>query len=99
MNINLFTPIQGATVSISATSVNAQGTLTFNSAQARIANTGTNVAFVRWGATAQTATTADMPILPGTVEVFSKDPSHLNFAAICASGETATVRVTPGEGV
>ena len=93
-----FTPAQNATVTLSATQANTQGTLTVQSGQIRIYNAGTNKAFVRWGTGAQTATTADMPIAPGTVESFSKPPADLGIAAICSTGETATLYFTPGEG-
>lgn len=93
-----FTPAQNATVTLSATQANTQGTLTVQSGQVRVYNAGTNKAFIRWGSGAQTATTADMPVAPNTVECFSKGPTDLGIAAICATGETATLYFTPGEG-
>ena len=63
----------------------------------RIANTGTGLAFVRWGVGAQTAVTTDMPILPGTVEVFGMGLTANNVAAITATGST-TLYITCGDG-
>ncbi len=93
-----FSPAIGATITLSVTAANTQGTLTVQSNQVRVYNAGTNKAFIRWGNGAQTATTADMPVAPGSVESFSKASGDLGVAAICAGGETATVYVTPGEG-
>lgn len=64
----------------------------------RVYNAGTAVVFVRWGTGAQTATTADMPVVPGAVEVFAKAPADDTFAGITASS-TATVYITCGEGI
>lgn len=64
----------------------------------RVYNAGTQIAFGRWGTGAQTATTSDMPLIPGVVELFSKAPADDTFAAITSSS-TATVYITCGEGV
>lgn len=64
----------------------------------RVYNAGTQLAFARWGTGTQTATTSDMPLVPGVVEVFSKAYADDTFAAITSSS-TATVYITPGEGV
>lgn len=60
-------------------------------------NAGAGLAFIRWGVGAQTALVTDIPIPPGTVQVFSKFNAD-TVAAICASG-TATVYVITGQGV
>jgi len=64
----------------------------------RIVNAGPNTAFVGWGVGAQTALTSWMPVLAGTIEVFSKAAAVDTVAAICASGQTATLYITCGEG-
>jgi len=64
----------------------------------RIVNAGPNIAFVRWGTGVQTAVTTDMPLMAGTVEVFAKPATADTVAAICSSGQTATLYVTGGEG-
>lgn len=93
-----FTPQYASTVTLSATSANTQGTFTLPASVVRVYNAGTNKVFIRFGSGAQTATTTDMPVAPSTVEVFSKNPTDLGIAAICAATETATVYFTPGEG-
>lgn len=64
----------------------------------RIVNVGPNTAFVGWGVGAQTALTTWMPILAGTIEVFTKAADVDTVAAICAATQTATLYITCGEG-
>lgn len=56
-------------------------------------NSGTGIAFARWGVGAQTATTADVPLPPGSVQVFNKGSAD-NFAAISAAGTNAVLIIT-----
>lgn len=112
-NPTAFGPNFSKTKTISATGTSASATLDATDVSAtqtntqvvgghsvmRIVNKGPNTAFLRWGVGAQTALTTDMPMLAGTVELFSKAFDVNTVAAICASGETATVYVTCGEGV
>lgn len=107
-----FRPSQGTTKTLSVTSTSASVTLDSKDVSSassnagtigghsvmRVYNAGTQVAFARWGTGAQTATTADMPLIPGVVELFSKAWADDTFAAI-TSTSTATVYVTCGEGV
>lgn len=61
-----------------------------------IYNAGTGLAFIRWSQGASPAVAADLPLPPGTVQVFAKGPAD-TFSAICPGG-TATLYVTPGAG-
>lgn len=63
----------------------------------RVYNAGPSVVFCRWGTGAQTATTGDMPLIPGVVELFDKAGSDDTFAGITAAS-TATVYISCGEG-
>lgn len=98
---DIFTPT-GSTVSISATQTTGSVSLTDpvagNSPNVRIWNSGASTAFIRWGVGAQTAVTTDLPLGSGQVENFFKGQAD-TFAAICASGQTATVYFTPGTGI
>jgi len=87
----------GITTSISATSVSASAALNVNSPIVRIYNAGTVRAFVRFGVGAQTAVITDMPIAPGTIELFSDGVAD-TIAVICATGETAIIYITSGDG-
>lgn len=102
MTVTPFTPNFSKTKSISVTSTTASVTLDATDSGTgnmvmRIANAGTATAFVRWGNGAQTALVTDLPILSGTVEVFSKTDNVDTVAAITSSG-TATLYITCGEG-
>lgn len=107
-NLNPFTPSVGTTKTLSASSssssvtfdakdVTSATTLAGGHQVMRVYNAGTQIAFCRWGTGAQTATTSDMPVVPGVVEVFTKAPSDNTFAGITSSS-TATVYITCGEG-
>jgi hypothetical protein len=102
MSINVFAPKRGETVNIAATATSASVTLSdsaTNSSNMRVYNAGPSTVFLRVGVAAQTASaTADMPIPAGGVENFYKGKAD-TVAAVCASGGTATVYLTPGEGV
>lgn len=63
----------------------------------RIVNAGPSTVFIRFGVGAQTAVTGDMPMLSGTVEVFSKAGDVDTIAAITAAS-TSTIYITCGEG-
>lgn len=90
------------TISISATatsgSANFTNTTSELGSQVRVYNAGPNVAFVRFGPASPTAVTTDIPIAPGSIELFHKGGA-VGTAAICATGQTATVYFTAGEGL
>lgn len=94
MSLKSFEP--GTTTTISASTTSANASIGSSGNVIRIYNSGTVPVFVRWGAGAQTATTSDLPLAPGGVEMFSKFNAD-NVAVITASG-TASVYVTPGSG-
>ena len=94
----------GATVTLSATNTTASSAIGSGSANAtrviRISAPATNaqIVFVEFGNSAITATTASMPILPGTIEVFHVGEFATHVAHITASS-TSTVYGTPGDGI
>jgi hypothetical protein len=66
----------------------------------RIVNTGTKIAFVRWGVGAQTALTTDMPIYPGWPPAYmTKAGADDTLAAICGGSDSTTLYITCGEGM
>jgi hypothetical protein len=101
MTMDVFSPKRGETVNIAATSSAASVTLSDagkSSSNVRIYNAGPNIAFIRIGVGAQTAdVTNSMPIPSGAVESFYKGQAD-TISAVCATGETAKVYFTPGEG-
>lgn len=115
MNVQPFGANFSKTKSISATSTSGSVTLdstdvsstptpqnsgpSGGSAVMRIINAGPNTVFLRWGVGAQTALVTDMPMLAGTIELFTKSDATDTVAAICASAQTALVYITCGEGM
>lgn len=110
MQAQPFSPDFANTKSISATSTSSSvllatvdtnsGTLGQGYNVIRIVNNGPNAAFIRWGTASGVgaAVTTDMPMLAGTVEVFTKSPDATTIAAICAATQTASLFITAGEG-
>src|ERR1700749_4261560 len=98
MNVQGFTPVINGTVTAAATSASANYVMTVgtNLQEVMVQNAGPNVAFFRYGLTAQTATANDFPLLPNAVYLLTVGPSN-NFAVISPAG-TATVYITAGEG-
>jgi hypothetical protein len=76
--------------------------------QIRVHNAGPNLAFVASGIDAATAqgnatipgaqSSAAIPVPPGAIEVWTVNRGYF-WSAICASGQTASVYLTPGEGL
>lgn len=103
MNGNPFAPT-GATLTLSATTTSGTTSRTaiVPSAQAQqlrlAAPAGGAVVFVKVGNSAVTAAVTDMPLLPGTIEMFSIGPQDTHIAAITAAS-TQSVYVTPGQGI
>jgi hypothetical protein len=88
----------GATgASIAAATSSASTGVDGTCPQVRLYNSGSVIVYVRWGKSAQTATTSDMALAPGSVEVFSKQDAD-TIAAITSAG-TATLYITSGHGL
>jgi hypothetical protein len=63
----------------------------------RLFNAGTTTVFIKAGGATVAATTSDLPIPPGVIEVISKGgATHISGIT---NSDSATVYVTPGEGV
>lgn len=96
----IFNPIGSATLACSSTtaSVALPGTVTgLPKWTIRLYNSGAVPVFVALGGSSVTATTADMIIPPGVVEVFQPLEGVTHIAGITASS-TATLYITRGEG-
>lgn len=101
-----FHPVPGSTVSISATNVTGSvalaGAPNTGKFQLRIYNAGAATIFFNRGNSSVTATTSNMPLPSGAVEVITiANPANdpvTHVAAITSSG-TATVYFTVGWGI
>ena len=91
-----FTP--GATVILAVTGTTGTASLsTTHGDQIRVASPATNsLAFIRFGTTGVVATVNDLPILPGTVEVFTILPGATLVAGIGTTG--TNLYFTGGDG-
>lgn len=90
-----FTPSANYQIAVSAASNSVTlSALATNSDDIYLYNGGTAVAFVRWGAGAQTALATDFPVAPGAWFVATKGNTANVIAAIGTSG---TLYVSPGE--
>lgn len=88
----IFQPFFGSNQSVTASGTSAAITLDSRTNVIRVVNTGsTNVAHVRVGATPQTATAADLVILPNSEFIFRRAESDVSLAYISASGTTLQV--------
>lgn len=94
--LNPFTP--GGTVSRAVTGATANVALSdAQSNQVMVTSaSGNSIAFIKFGASDVTAAVTDTPILPGTVQVFTKQPSMTTVAAIGTAG--TTLYFTSGDG-
>lgn len=99
--------IDDATTTISVSTTSANGALlkapNGSDFQIRVYNAGTVPVFIQKGANSTvTATTADLPLAPGALEVLTVRNTAANptthIAAIAASG-TATLYITTGIGL
>lgn len=96
--MNPFTP--GATQSVSVTdTTGATAINTLKAGQVRIVSMpGSDTAYIAFGLATLEATTASIPVPPGAVVYFGVPQQASFIAAICATGETATLKLTFGDG-
>jgi len=96
-----FKPAVGGTVSLAVTTTSASVAMLLvpdSEHQVRLYNAGSATVFVNRGGSGVTATTSNMPLPAGAVEVLTYTGSATHLAAITASG-TATLYATVGEGI
>lgn len=100
--INAFTP--GITVVLSATTTTSRvallpSTSYYRGGSLRVGSISTNAnCFIKFGDSTVVATTSDMVIPLGTVEIFTVPVNATHVAAITSAG-TAILNLTLGEGI
>jgi hypothetical protein len=94
-----FAPAAGSTVSVAASSSSSRVALPTKPDKARTvriaAPSGGTLTFIKFGDSTVTAAVTDMPILPGTTEVFTLDDAT-HVAAITATSQTIYATVGLG---
>lgn len=91
-----FMPHRGANQTVTAGAASASVSVDVHAKSVRFVNAGANIAFVRIGPGAQTATTADTPVLANTALILQKADGDDTVAYISAAG--ATLYIQDGEG-
>src|SRR6185312_8418254 len=94
-----FAPLDGSTVTISV-SASSQSVLLAKDGPVRMMNNGTATVWVRCGSSGVTASTSDIPVPSGAVEVLSfNHPNGPLYCAAIAAGSTGNIYFTPGIGI
>lgn len=94
--VNQFAQRRGSNQVVSATNTSASVTVNKEDKAVRLVNTGENVCYVRIGAGAQTATTADLPVRAGGEIIVRKATDQETVAYISAA--STTLNIATGEG-
>ena len=94
-----FQPSYGNGITVAPTTSSASSTLGAGSDNIVVTNLSSGVtAYVRIGTGAQTATTADYPVLPSTQISLSKDRTD-NTVAYITDGSTGSLHIIAGRGL
>lgn len=96
MENRYFQPKRGANSVASPGAASASVTIDASNKSVRLVNSGANICHVRIGAGAQTATTADTPLRPGSEVILGKGDGDNTLAHISAAG--TTLHIQTGEG-
>lgn len=91
-----FNASRGANQVVTPAAVSASVAIDAVAKSVRLVNSGANICYVRIGAGAQTATTADIPVRAGSDLVVSKGDGEDTVAYISAAGTTLNIQT--GEG-
>ena len=99
--MDIFSPYGTDTTAVSVSGTTAAGALNLPTApmpsSVRVFNATSVTVFIQFGISTVTATTANMPIPAGGVEIFEIGPAVTYIAGITASG-TGTLYATTGRG-
>tara|TARA_R110000796_G_C14449036_1_gene423214 strand:- start:3 stop:413 length:411 start_codon:yes stop_codon:yes gene_type:complete len=91
-----FQGVRGANQVASVTSTSGSVTIPKGNKSIRLVNSGTSFCYVRIGKGAQTATSADTPVLEKESVVLRKAKDSDTVAYLCPT--TTTLHIQPGEG-
>lgn len=91
-----FRPHQGSNQVVTPAAASASVTINATDKSVRLVNSGAAICYVRFGTGAQTATTADTPVLPNSALIVCKAEGENTLAHISAVGTTLNIQT--GEG-
>lgn len=95
MLIPVFRPAAAASVYLDATSTSSRVAVGIQADALYIANNGPNAAFLEFGNSSVTAVKNTAMCLPAYQPVIVTGLAGTHVAAICSTGETARVQITP----
>ncbi len=91
-----FSPSRGTNQVVTPAAVSASVEIAKGARSVRLVNSGANICYVRIGAGAQTASTADMPVRSAESVIVSKGDDENTVAYISSAGTTLNIQT--GEG-
>lgn len=94
--VDPFAPSFGTNLVVTPAVTSASSEVSPHDACVRLVNSGVNICYVRLGETAATATTADLPVLPGTSVIIRKAFAYKRIAYISALGTTLNIQTGDG---
>jgi len=97
--VDPFAPSFGTNLVVTPAATSAASAVSPHDACVRLVNSGVNICYVRLGETTATtpaATTADLPILPGSSIIIRKAFSYKRIAYISALGTTLNIQTGDG---
>ncbi len=94
--VNQFAQRQSSNQVVTPGAASASVTVNKEDKAVRLVNSGANICYVRIGAGAQTATTADLPVRAGSEIIVRKATDQETVAYISAAG--TTLNIATGEG-
>ena len=94
--VDPFAPSFGSNLVVTPAATSASSAVSPHDLCVRLVNSGLNICYVRLGETAATATTADLPVLPGESVIIRKSFAWKRIAYISASGTTLNIQTGDG---
>lgn len=94
--VNQFSQRRGSNLVVTPAATSASVTVNKEDKAVRLVNSGAGICYVRIGAGAQTATTADLPVRSGSEIIVRKATDQETVAYISAAG--TTLNIATGEG-
>lgn len=99
MRILAFEPLATAKITVGASTARVAVTTLKGKVQVRVCSDGTDTVWIKFGGSTVTAATTDMPILPGSAEIFTIASDGDLYVAAIGNSASGTIYFTPGSGI